>query len=329
MPKIHYFQRYSTVENAVTNNTLQLFARIYSYSTTQASKLLTELTGEPIEIGVEINQQGRAQESVPDGAIVQRSFKILVESKVDSPVREDQLIRHAAGFANEAQKILLLLTREKLASEQERAISKKIAARHAGVIFKSVSYEDICNAVGALFRDYEFDMRALIDDYIEYCNDANLSDQSKYLMRIVPCGSSIELNRKYGVYFQPTDRGCTKHSFVGIYSGKRVQYMWAIDSVFDVHISGKTLKKTLVQGRETDDHDKNILAIVRESKIECGYEVEEGHRFFYGREVLGTDFVKKSAGGIMGARLINLKTILGQFSDAKDVAKQLSGKQWE
>jgi hypothetical protein len=72
MPKIHHFQRYSSVENTVTNNTLQLLARIYANSTTQASQLLTELTGELIEIGIEINQQERAESSVPDGAIIQR-----------------------------------------------------------------------------------------------------------------------------------------------------------------------------------------------------------------------------------------------------------------
>ena len=223
----------------------------------------------------------------------------------------------------------MLLTREKIGKEQEKAVSKKIAARHSGVIFKSVSYEDICAAITPLFKDYEFEMRALIDDYIEYCNDAKLSDQSKYLMRIVPCGSSIELNRKYGVYFQPSDRGCTRHSYVGIYSGKRVQYLWAIDSVFDAEISGKKLKKSLVQGRETDEHDKNIVAIIREAKIECGYDIENGHRFYCGKEVINTNFAKTSAGGIMGARLINLKNILGSFSDAGDVAKQLSSKQWE
>ncbi|MEQ1837827.1 MAG: hypothetical protein ABL858_05755 [Candidatus Nitrotoga sp.] len=110
MPKIHYFQRYSSVENTVTNNTLQLFARIYNYSTVQASKLLSEITREPIEIGIEINQQGRAKESVPDGAILQRSFKVLIEAKVDAGVDRDQLLRHAASFSNESQKILLLLT---------------------------------------------------------------------------------------------------------------------------------------------------------------------------------------------------------------------------
>jgi len=112
MSKIHYFQRYSTEENTVTNNTLQLLARIYNYSPAQASKLLSELLGEQIEIGIEIDQQEKGRNSVPDGKIIQRSFKILIESKVDSKVNADQLLRHAQNFAEEAQRFLLLLTKE-------------------------------------------------------------------------------------------------------------------------------------------------------------------------------------------------------------------------
>src|SRR5674476_558095 len=110
MSKIHYFQRYSSIENTVTNNTLQLLARIYDYSPVQTSKLLSDIVGVPVEIGIEIYQQERAGESIPDGTIIQRSFKVLVESKVDSGVSEDQLLRHSKTFAGEAQKILLLLT---------------------------------------------------------------------------------------------------------------------------------------------------------------------------------------------------------------------------
>ena len=329
MSKIHYFQRYSTIENAVTNNTLQLFARIYSFSPAQASKLLTEITGEPIDIGVEFNQQGRAEKSVPDGAIVQRSFKILIESKVDSTVSADQLVRHTSGFGNESKKILLLLTRQKISDEQARIISKKIIALNSGVIFKNVSYEEICSDISGLFKDYEFEMQALVEDYIEYCNDAGLSDQSKNLMRVVPCGNSIDLNRKYGMYFQPTDRGCTKHSFVGIYAGKRVQFLFPIDCVFDIELDGKKLKKTLIQGRQTDDHDQKIVAMIGDAKRVCGYEVGEGHRFFCGKEIFETNYVKESFGGMFGARIFNLKDLLGTFTGADDVAKQLSGKHWD
>ena len=104
MSKIHYSKRYSTPENTITNNTLQLLARICQNSATRASKFLTditgvtEVTGEPVEIGIEISQQEKAKKSVPDGTIIQRSFRILIESKIDSEFDEKQLLRHAEGF---------------------------------------------------------------------------------------------------------------------------------------------------------------------------------------------------------------------------------------
>ena len=66
-------------------------------------------------------------------------------------------------------------------------------------------------------------MRDLVDDYKSYCNDMDLFDRSKNLMRMVPCGESWELNRKYGIYFHSSDRGYMDHNFVGIYANKAVQ----------------------------------------------------------------------------------------------------------
>lgn len=329
MPKIHYFQRYSSVENTVTNNTLQLIARIYNHSNGQASKLLTTLIGEPIEIGIEINQQERKNESVPDGALIQRSFKILIESKVESGTNEDQLVRHATTFTNETQKILLLLTVQKIGQEQEKHISEAISKKLSGVVFRNVTYEDICNALNGLFREFEYEMKALAEDYIEYCNDTGLFDQSRFLMRIVPCGDSYTLNRKYGMYFQPSDRGYTNHCYVGVYAQKRVQCLWAIDSVFDVNYDGQKLTKKYVQGRDVTDYDERIIAMIAEAKQVCDYDIQTGHRFFCGKAARDTDFVKSSWGGIMGARFVNVKEVVGQFTDDSDLATKLMGKTWE
>jgi hypothetical protein len=329
MAKIHIFQRYAGYENVVTNNTLQLFARIYNHSPTQASILLNQITGEEIAIGIEINQQQHGESSVPDAAIVQRSFKILIEAKVDSGISDAQLLKHAAGFGDESTKILLLVTREKVDGKHEANIKKKLAAHNPHIVFKNVTYEDICLAVGGLFKDYEFEMKALVDDYIEYCNDAGLSDQSKYLMRVVPCGQSVDVNRKYAMYFHPSDRGYTKHSFVGIYDDKRVQFIFAVDSVFDVKLKGGKLTKSFIQGRQTDEHDKDIVEMIAEAKHDCGYDITDGHRFFCGKEGFDTNYTKTTPGGIWGARNFNLRDILKQFTDAKDVAEQLKGKEWE
>ena len=325
----NYPEIYSSIENTVTNNTLQLLARIYNYSPAQASKFLSDIVGVPVEIGIEIYQQERASESVPDGTIIQRSFKVLVESKVDSGVNKDQILRHAKTFTGETQKILLLLTVQRLDHSVERSIAAKITKEHPGVLFRNVTYESICSAVQGLFQPYENEMRSLVDDYVEYCNDTGLFDQSQYLMRIVPCGDSVDLNKKYGMYFHPSDRGYTKHSYVGVYANKAVQCLWAIDSVFDVEYEGEEITRTLVQGRDTDEYDDRIKAMIAEAKIVCDYNIESGHRFFCGKEAIPTNYVKVSSGGIQGARFVNLNEVVGQFEEDSELAQRLTEKTWE
>lgn len=327
MSRIHYFQRYSSVENTVTNNTLQLFGRIYEYSARAASRLLSELTGQAVYIGIEITQQNRSSTSIPDGTIIQSSFKIAIEAKVDAPVDFDQMKRHASSFGTEALRILLLLTKVPLAGN-EKAELRKIQEEFPGVVIRGITYEDICNAIKQLFKPHEETIIELADDYIEYCNDTGLFDQSRELMRIVPCGQSVEINQIHGIYFQPSDRGYTNHSFVGIYNQKAVRAILEIMSVFDVELEGGNLKKELVQGEKTNAYDGSIRAIIADAKTHCDYDIESGHRFFCGKMV-STNYQKVSPGGIQGARFVNLREALGSHGDVEDIASKLSEKTWE
>ena len=328
MSKLHYFQRYSSVENTVTNNTLQLINRIYFHSSTKASLFLQDLTGETFDIGLSINQQEVGAGSVPDGSIQQASFKILLETKVDSAVNEDQLLRHAGQFSGESQKLLLLLTKGFIGDHSEQVLQRKIAEQNEGVTFKSVTYEDVCKAAERLFDTHEIEMRALIEDYVNYCAEMHLLDDSKRFMRIVPCGKSWRLNLKYSMYFQPSERGYRPHAFVGIYQDKTVRGLLQIDSVFDVTLEAGVLRKTLRQGRQTDDYDERIKAIIEEALPECGYELDIGNRFFCAAETVPIDYRKESFGGIFGARFVDLRDEIGVFSSVKEVAQKLSGKTW-
>ena len=331
MSKIHYFQRYSSRENVVTNNTLQLLERMYSYSPVKVSQFLTELTGEAIEIGIEINQQQRGPRGIPDGQIVQRSLKILIESKVDGEPDVNQLLRHSKSFYADGQNILLLLTREALGRSKEEEIGRLVSKGKHPVVFKSITYEGICRAAQPLFREFEYEMRSLVSDYEEFCNEMSLFDQSRYLMRIVPCGVTFELNKKHGVYFRPKDQGYTNHRFLGVYTRKSVQVIWEVESVFDAEWRNGKLVKECVDGRDTDDYDESIVGIIRETKKECGFDVSAGHRFFCGIPV-ETDFSKSSWGGIQGPRFVNLRDFVEGSSEewnASEVAAELRGKQWE
>lgn len=327
MSRIHYFQRYSSVENTVTNNTLQLFGRIYEYSARAASRLLSELTGQAVYIGIEITQQKRSNTSVPDGSIIQSSFKIAIEAKVDASVDFDQLKRHASFFGTETLRILLLLTKTPLAGNEEAELVK-LQGEFPGVVMRSITYKDICEAIKQLFKPHEETIIELAYDYIEYCNDTGLFDQSRELMRIAPCGQSVEINQHHGIYFQPSDRGYTNHAFVGIYNQKAVRAILEIKSVFDVELEGGNLKKELVQGEYTDAYDDSIRAIIADAKTHCDYDIESGHRFFCGKMV-STNYQKVSPGGIQGARFVNLREALESYGDIEDIASKLSKATWK
>jgi len=327
MARIHYFQRYSSVENTVTNNTLQLFSRIYEYSASAASRLLSELTGQAVYIGIEITQQNRSSTSVPDGTIIQSSFKIAIEAKVNAPVDFDQLKRHASSFGAEALGILLLLTKAPLAGNEKEELVK-LQGEFPGVVMRDITYEEICNAIKQLFKPHEETIIELADDYIEYCNDTGLYDQSRELLRIVPCGQSVDINQLHEIYFQPSDRGYTNHAFVGIYTKKAVVAILKIESVFDVEFEGVKLETKLVQGENTKEYNRSICAIIIDAKTRCDYDIKSGHRFFCGKMV-STNYQKVSPGGIQGARFVNLREALGSYGDVEDIASKLSKVTWE
>lgn len=328
MGKIHYFQRYSSVENTVTNNTLQLISRIYQYSPIKASQLLTDLTDESIEIGLEITQQQKEANSVPDATIMQRSFKILLESKVDSPVSAGQLLRHAKGFKGEEVQILLLLTKAPLTQSKSEKITTAVKSEHPSVVFQHITYEDICNACEGLFQDHEYQMNELVEDYREYCSYTHLFDRTRHTMRVVPCGDSVSINLKYGIYFQPSDRGYSDHRYLGIYAKKCVQALWELDGIIDVDIIDGKLIKSYVDCEPTDKYDEKIMGIISDAKIVCGYSIGSGHRFFCGDLQL-TNFKKISSGGIMGARIFNLKQFSSEWDNPEALASTLKSATWE
>ena len=50
-------------------------------------------------------------------------------------------------------------------------------------------------------------------------------------------------------------------------------------SVFDVEYDGTTLKKDLIQGRDTNDYDEKIISIIKDAYEECWYEIDTGCQY--------------------------------------------------
>lgn len=335
MAEITYFQRYSTKENAVTNNTLQLFARIYEHSPRVFEDFLNELADigdhyERLAVGPRLEQQVRSDSSVRDAEISQQSFRVLVETKIDAAPDRRQLRRHILGFKKEAVKVLLLVTKTPIDTTTLDSLREEFRKEPNSVVFNAIDFRRICQLAGGLFEPYERSIREIVEDYQAYCRHEGILDDSHEIMRIVPCGDSFELNKEYGIYYHPTERGYSAHAYVGIYARKRVRVLWKVRSVFDVTLEGRQIHKKHVRGEKTSDFDNDLRSIIERARSHCGHEIRDGHQFFCG-EPLETDFRKRSKYGIQKNRYVNLRETLGTECDlesAKTVAAALRGHEW-
>lgn len=328
MSRAHYFQRYSSKENVVTNSTLHLFAQINAHSTDRLRELLVDLLDDQdIPLGLNIGQQVRSATSVPDGIISQEPLHIVIETKVDASIDIDQLTRHLQTFKQGGTgNYLLLLTVEKSTSTIVGPVVD--AARKTGVTFKALTFEEVCESLGGSVHPHETHLKAVVDDYLLYCDEMRLLPDRRSWMRIVPCGQTIGLNAKWGIYFQPTDRGYSDHEFIGVYQNKAVRYVGKVLCIFD-YIATDSEPNGMVIGGECDsDCRRRIEGMVRDAKVNPGWDISSGYRFFCVERFWPTDFKKTSSGGIQGARFYDVSPFVAETKSAELLAKALRQQTW-
>jgi hypothetical protein len=327
MSDIHYFQRYSVKENVVTNTTLHLFSWIYEHSPKRLRALLNEVFDDDIPIGLGFSQQVRGPDSVPDGAIHQPAVKITIETKVDAGVNVGQLLRHLGPLGASGSHHLLLLTKDDIAEATLAPIFA--AADSARVNFVHCTFERLCKHLGDNVREFEIHLKPVIDDFIAYCNEMGLLPDRRIFLRIVACGNSHTLNRKYGTYFHPTDRPYISQRFLGIYWGKSVRLIGEVKSVFDATLVAGVFTKNLVSGAATDEFDQKIIGMINETPVLTGWNVSTGHRFYCTSGFRETDYRKVSPYGIMGPRLRDVSEMFPSDATLDDLAANLRNATWD
>ena len=182
MANVHYFQRYSTKENVITNNTLLLLSRIYSYTEKYLEIMLGEINDElEVSIGLNFEQQKAGENSIPDGLIKQDSFKILIETKRGKNFSEKQLKNHMNGFENEKYKILLVISTSDTSNKKKRNLIETANKRDIQLVF--TTFNRIISAARNIFSEYEYEMKNLINgeklariDYVKIVDPDNLED---------------------------------------------------------------------------------------------------------------------------------------------------------
>lgn len=336
MSNLHYFQRYSQEENVVTNNTIRLFSEIYREGPSRLQDLLEGLVdGVSISVGVDIQQQTGGASSIPDGALTQPSFKVVLETKISSSFSTDQLERHLEAFKGEEQRILLLLMPHEPTEAALTEVRKDLEERDEGIAFAAVRFQDLIDLLigeeEGLVSEYEQDLRAVIEDYQNFCSAEGLLPDDD-LMRAVPCGTSNEDNFQFDLYYHPASRGYRRHQYVGIYFDKCIRGIGKLERTVEVDRMDGELRGEGID-ELSEDEKQRIHGAVDEAP-KHGYSIEQDHEFFLVDRFYKTDFTKKSSHGMLGPQYFSLRDHLnvgesGELPPTDVIAEQLRGASWE
>jgi hypothetical protein len=194
-----------------------------------------------------------------------------------------------------------------------------------------LTFEELCNSLNGLAKEYEIHLLHVVEDYVAYCAEMELLPDRRKWLRIVPCGETFELNQKWNLYYQPTARSYSKHEFIGIYNQKSVRLIGRVAAIYDSKLdaAGKMQLK-LSEGIDRPEFRKRIENMVADSKQELGWELDSDYRFFCADRFLPTNFEKTSWGGIQGARFQDISEQVEKAdTDDLKLAELLCNQKWE
>lgn len=335
MSSIHYFQRYSQPENVATNNTLLLLSRLYQHSPNKFKGFLNELLGDTeVQAGVSFSQQERGKGSVPDGYLMQTSFKVVIETKMYDNFSVQQLTEHLNSFGKEEQKILLSLSPKVPNTTLQIQVKSGVDAFNLsnGVSVKYVptTFQEIIDKFNNILEDHDFELIEIVNDYEDYCIHSGLIvDDDR--MRAVTCGWTLQENFQFSLYYDKVADGYSDHSYLGIYSNKSIQGVGKLVNIIEADLlpNGQlNVKKSLSQ--PTPQQISNISQVIPAAMNNNTWDISAGHNFFCVDAFHQTDFKKITKYPLQGTKFFKLKTVLGLqvLPSTAQIATLLGSKTW-
>jgi len=336
MSNIHYFQRYSQKENVVTNNTLLLFSRLYSFSPNRFESFLKEILEDaPIEVGVSFEQQIRSkQNSIPDASFVQKSFRVIIETKLYQNYSAGQLHNHLFSFIEDDINILLHLSPsippEEFIAKVKEDVNKYERDKSIKVKFICSSFEKVISTFESVISEYDFEMKEVIEDFKEFCTLSELLPKENYLMRALTCGWTLEENFEFNLYYDPVSRGYQNHKYLGLYSKKSIKGIGEIENIVCADLEGDKLNILSKTNKITPEQVERIKGVIPKAKENNNWDISKGHKFFLVKKFYETDYKKTTLYPLQRAKYFNLSEVLGlsKLPPVEEIAEKLKTKEW-
>lgn len=333
MSQLHYFQRYDSRENWVTNSTLLLLSRLYHYDRLKFERILNSILDESnlsLNIGVNFTQQQWGQSSVVDGVIFQDSFKVVIETKLYDNFSTDQLQRHLDAFnAGYSQRILLALSKNKVDSNIRSEIIKTLQnEKYKDIKFASITYEDICKIISCNLADFDLEMKEILDDYILFCTENELTNIENRTLLAFTAGRSIIDNLKYRIYYDPATRNHSyPFNYIGLYVNKALVAVGRVNKTVYCDYNNGMLVST--NGYDLTKLNEEECQRIKETIENTNYyDLDSGVKFYLVDNFYETTF---NTAPFRAKKYLWLDDIDGfkEGMSAKEIAILINGKSWE
>lgn len=313
--EISLFSGYSQKENLVTNYTGLLFKLIYEENPELFEEFIQNIFPN-IQIGPLFSQQQKGRDSVFDLVINQIPFSIVIETKLTDWFYDDQLTRHLKGMKEKYphENIYLLLLSnfsydEQIKYDKRFPEANKIAKLNK-IEIKQISFEDL----GKLLNNLNLTpmLERFVKEYQNFLEQKNLLSTWKKIMKAVPVGDTLKLNKKYNIYYNPK-YSYSSFQYLGLYSNKAIREIGKIIKIVDRDFSENELKYTVIYPGENSsllESEQNEISRMVEEAKDIGHDINDGYRFYIVEKFETTDYIKYSVGGLQGHKNFNLEHIL-------------------
>lgn len=230
--QIHYFQRYHSKENVDTSNTMLMLSRLYNYNADKFFSMLNSLIlGEDESPEITFDLQVVGDDSVPDAVISQKSFKIVVETKLYNQFYKQQLVNHLEQFGAEDIKVLLTLDPkpmkpqlfDELAVELKEYNSENATRLIHPIKHVNLTFEQLVNAMEDIVDDRDTEIIAVLDDFKKYCFDEKLIPDGYKWMRAIVAGTTFQDNMDLDLFYDQESRNFSEHGYIGLYKDKSIR----------------------------------------------------------------------------------------------------------
>lgn len=339
--QIHYFQRYHSKENVDTSNTMLMLSRLYNYNADRFFLMLNSLIlGEKESPEISFDLQVAGDESVPDAVISQKSFKIVIETKLYNQFSKQQLVNHLNQFGAEDIKVLLTidpkLMKKQLLDEMEDELKKFNKENMVRLVHPikhvNLTFEQLVDAIEEVIDDRDTEILAVLEDFKNYCFDEKLIPDRYKWMRAIVAGTTFQDNLDLNLYYDQAERKYSDHGYVGLYKDKSIRAIGKLKkTILAVEVNGEMSYHSENSEPVTQDERDRINEAIHRAR-DYGYNLRSVcHRYFIVEKFYPIDFRKNSKNPIQKSKFFNLAEMLNYktMPDTEIIASDLNGKTWE